>query len=72
MNHFRSSTFALCLLAAGLAQADDTIVAKYLAKVTGYYFDNCNPAVPNEHMQNDDLVAKLWEVSEDLTTNYLP
>ncbi len=42
-----------------------------LAGVTGYYFDNCNPAVPNEHMQNDVLAAKLWEVSEELTADYL-
>ena len=43
-----------------------------LAGVTGYYFDNCNPVVPNEHMQNDELAAKLWEVSEELTADYLP
>lgn len=43
-----------------------------LAEVTGYYFDNCNPAVPNEHMQNDQLAAKLWEVSEELAADYLP
>jgi NAD(P)-dependent dehydrogenase (short-subunit alcohol dehydrogenase family) len=43
-----------------------------LAEVTGYYFDDCNPAVPNEHMQNDELAAKLWQVSEELTSDYLP
>lgn len=42
-----------------------------LAAVTGYYFYDCNPAVPNEHMQNDTLAAKLWEVSADLTADYL-
>jgi len=42
-----------------------------LAKVTGYYFDNCNPVVPNAHMQDDELAAKLWQVSEELTADYL-
>lgn len=28
-------------------------------------------AVPNEHMQDDALAAKLWEVSEELTADYL-
>ncbi len=42
-----------------------------LARVTGYYFYDCNPAVPNEHMQDDALAAKLWEVSAELTADYL-
>ena len=43
-----------------------------LAAVTGYYFDNCNPAVPAEHMQDDELASKLWQVSEELAADYLP
>jgi NAD(P)-dependent dehydrogenase (short-subunit alcohol dehydrogenase family) len=39
--------------------------------VTGYYFDNCNPAVPSEHMQDDQMAAKLWEVSAELVADYL-
>jgi NAD(P)-dependent dehydrogenase (short-subunit alcohol dehydrogenase family) len=39
--------------------------------VTGYYFDNCNPAVPSEHMQDDRMAAKLWEVSAELVADYL-
>ena len=39
--------------------------------VTGYYFDDCNPAVPNEHMQDDAAAARLWAVSEDLVSDYL-
>ena len=42
-----------------------------LAGATGYYFDDCNPAVPNEHMQDDAMAAKLWAVSEDLVSDYL-
>ena len=42
-----------------------------LERVTGYYFDDCNPAVPNQHMQNDDMAARLWAVSEELVGDYL-
>jgi NAD(P)-dependent dehydrogenase (short-subunit alcohol dehydrogenase family) len=42
-----------------------------LAGVTGYYFDDCNPAVPNEHMQDDAMAARLWAVSEELVADYL-
>ena len=42
-----------------------------LDRVTGYYFSDCNPAIPNEHMQNDKLAQQLWDVSEDLTRDYL-
>ena len=42
-----------------------------LAGVTGYYFDDCNPAVPNAHMQDDAMAAKLWAVSEDLVADHL-
>ena len=42
-----------------------------LDRVTGYYFSDCNPAVPNAHMQNDELAARLWEVSAELTADYL-
>jgi NAD(P)-dependent dehydrogenase (short-subunit alcohol dehydrogenase family) len=42
-----------------------------LERVTGYYFDDCNPAVPNRHMQDDDMAARLWAVSEELVGDYL-
>ena len=42
-----------------------------LAGVTGWYFDDCNPAVPNEHMQDDTMAAKLWALSEELVADYL-
>ena len=29
------------------------------------------PVVPNAHMQDDELAAKLWQVSEELTADYL-
>jgi NAD(P)-dependent dehydrogenase (short-subunit alcohol dehydrogenase family) len=42
-----------------------------LAGVTGYYFDDCNPAQPNDHMQDDVMAAKLWQVSEELVADHL-
>lgn len=42
-----------------------------IAGVTGYYFDDCNPAVPSENMQDDEMAAKLWSVSEELVGDYL-
>jgi NAD(P)-dependent dehydrogenase (short-subunit alcohol dehydrogenase family) len=42
-----------------------------LAGVTGYYYDDCNPAVPNEHMQDDAMAAKLWALTEELVADYL-
>ena len=42
-----------------------------LGGVTGWYFDDCNPALPNEHMQDDAAAAKLWALSEELVADYL-
>ena len=39
--------------------------------VTGYYFSDCNPAMPNDNMQDDEMAARLWEVSEELVAEYL-
>jgi len=40
-------------------------------RVTGYYFSDCNPAEPNDHMQDDAMAARLWSVSEELVADYL-
>lgn len=42
-----------------------------LERVTGYYFDDCNPAEPSAHMQDDAMAAQLWAVSEELVADYL-
>ncbi len=41
-----------------------------LKDVTGYYFADCNPALPNAHMQDDDMARRLWAVSEALTASH--
>jgi WW domain-containing oxidoreductase len=40
-----------------------------LERVTGYYFADCNLALPNAHMQDDEMAARLWAVSEELTAS---
>ncbi len=48
-------------------------VATYpeLAGVSGYYFADCNPLKPSPQMQNEAMAARLWQVSEELTRDYL-
>lgn len=42
-----------------------------IAGVTGWYFSDCNPEMPSAQMQDDDVAAKLWSVSEELVADYL-
>jgi NAD(P)-dependent dehydrogenase (short-subunit alcohol dehydrogenase family) len=42
-----------------------------LAKVSGEYFKDCNPAPQSEHQRDAAMAAKLWEVSTQLTLKYL-
>lgn len=43
-----------------------------LAGVSGYYFEDCNPVVPDSpYMRDDAMALKLWQVSEELTADYL-
>lgn len=44
-----------------------------LAGVNGYYFADCNPD-PGETaaMRDEAMAARLWQVSEDITRDYLP
>lgn len=47
--------------------------APALAKVSGQYFEDCNPVVPKagKHMEDQALAAQLWQKSEELTRQYL-
>lgn len=38
-----------------------------VAELSGFYFADCNPVVPDPKMEDAELAARLWEVSEDLT-----
>jgi NAD(P)-dependent dehydrogenase (short-subunit alcohol dehydrogenase family) len=42
-----------------------------LAKVSGEYFKDCNPAPQGEHQKDAQMAAKLWQVSTELTKKYL-
>jgi len=42
-----------------------------LAKVTGNYFADCNPAEQSAYQKDAAMAAKLWTVSEQLTRSYL-
>ena len=41
-----------------------------LEGVTGFYFDDCNMAIPMPTMQDDTKARRLWTISEDLTAGY--
>lgn len=44
-----------------------------LARVSGYYFEDCNPVVPmpGKHMDDIAIAQRLWQVSEELCAEYL-
>lgn len=42
-----------------------------LARVTGLYFVDCNPAEQSDYQKDPVMAAKLWQVSEELTRPYL-
>jgi len=53
--------------------ANSCYVASYptLTEVTGQYFVDCNPAEQSEYQTDRAMAARLWEVSEELTRDYL-
>ena len=42
-----------------------------LARVTGQYFADCNPAEQSAYQKDPAMAAKLWQVSTELTRQYL-
>ena len=43
-----------------------------LVDVRGFYFADCNVADGTDYLTDDAMAAKLWQVSTDLTKDYLP
>ncbi len=39
--------------------------------VGGYYFENCNPVSRGGNSEDRAMAARLWDVSVDLTRDYL-
>lgn len=58
---------------AGAATSCYVATAPALASVSGYYFENCNPVVPEagKHMDDLALAARLWQKSTELVGEYL-
>lgn len=52
---------------AGAATQTYVATNPLVADVSGYYFADCNPVVPDPKMEDAALAARLWEVSEELT-----
>ena len=43
-----------------------------LKGVRGFYFSDCNVAEDGGYLLDDAMAARLWDVSEELTADYLP
>jgi WW domain-containing oxidoreductase len=43
-----------------------------LVDVRGFYFADCKVAEGSPYLTDDAMAAKLWQVSEELTRDYLP
>jgi NAD(P)-dependent dehydrogenase (short-subunit alcohol dehydrogenase family) len=57
----------------GAATSCYVATAPALAPVSGHYFEDCNPVVPEvgKHMDDAALAAQLWSKSTELTAQYL-
>jgi len=49
-------------------------VATYpdLANTSGYYFEDCQAVAPGGYMENNDMAKRLWDVSVEMTKQYIP
>jgi NAD(P)-dependent dehydrogenase (short-subunit alcohol dehydrogenase family) len=58
---------------AGAATSCYVATAPALAGVSGHYFEDCNPVVPQpgKHMDDLALAARLWQKSTELVGEYL-
>ncbi len=55
----------------GAATSCYLATAPALDKVSGYFFDNCNPVRAGGFTEDTAMAAQLWTVSEQLTANYI-
>jgi NAD(P)-dependent dehydrogenase (short-subunit alcohol dehydrogenase family) len=58
-------------IAQGAATSCYVATAPKLDKVSGYFFDNCNPVSAGGFTGDTAMAAKLWNLSEQLTAHYL-
>jgi NAD(P)-dependent dehydrogenase (short-subunit alcohol dehydrogenase family) len=55
----------------GAATTCYVATAPALDKVSGIFFEHCNPHRPGGHTEDTEMAARLWTVSEQLTSGYL-
>ncbi len=59
-------------VAEGAATQCYVATSPALSEVSGYYFEDCNPVlVQGSYLYDRDLAQRLWQVTEDLTSDYL-
>ena len=58
-------------LAEGAATTCYVATYPALAGVSGCYFVDCNAVEPSDEMQDQGMASRLWQVSEELTRDYL-
>jgi NAD(P)-dependent dehydrogenase (short-subunit alcohol dehydrogenase family) len=63
--------FLLPKAETGAATQCYVATAPALARVSGHYFEHCNPRVPGGQMTNSTLAQRLWTVSEELCRKHL-
>ena len=63
--------FLLKTVDVGAATQCYVSTAASLARVSGYYFEDCNPLVPAGQMTNAALATQLWAKSEELCAGFL-
>jgi NAD(P)-dependent dehydrogenase (short-subunit alcohol dehydrogenase family) len=51
----------------GAATSTYVAASPLVEGMSGYYFADCNPVVPDPRMEDPELAARLWEVSEEMT-----
>jgi NAD(P)-dependent dehydrogenase (short-subunit alcohol dehydrogenase family) len=57
-------------IAQGAATTCYVATSPELAGVNGYYFSDCNPRESSALMRNVELAKRLWDISEELVSEY--
>ncbi len=57
-------------IAQGAATTCYVATSPELAGVNGYYFSHCNPSEPSALMRDVELAKRLWDISEELVSDY--
>ena len=79
MNHFMQASFAVATslgygktIAQGAATTCHVAASPSLASTSGKFFEDCNAVtIGHGHMHDEAMAERLWDVSADMTTDYL-